>query len=297
MSKYYHNNNKQKYWNSFVMPSKDLSLNHDIINEIEDNCTYEILDICNDGKVQRKKKISVKNRELYTVYNLFYPIVDLNGNVIEHLHVMHDLTEIVKLNEEIVDTQKEVVFTMGAIGETRSKEMGFHVKRVAEYSYLIAKLMGMSEEESSLLKQASHMHDIGKVGIPDNILNKPSKLTPEEFEVMKTHAQIGYEMLKYSNRDILKASSIVALTHHEKWDGTGYPRQLKGDDIPLEARMMALADVYDALISKRVYKEAISFEESEQIIINGSGTHFDPILVGAFIEIKDKFKEIATRIS
>ena len=159
----------------------------------------------------------------YIVNTLFYPILDLDNNVIEYLQIMHDLTEIIDLNEEIINTQKEVVLTMGAIGETRSQETGLHVKRVAEYSYLLAKLSGLSDEEANLLKQASPMHDIGKVGIPDNILNKPGKLSEEEFEVMKTHAMLGYEMLKHSDRDILKASALVALTHHEKYDGRGYP--------------------------------------------------------------------------
>jgi len=129
-----------------------------------------------------------KTGKRWIVRNLSYPITDVNGNVIEYLHIMHDLTEIIELNGEITTTQKEVVMTMGAIGETRSQETGLHVKRVAEYSYLLAKLAGVSEEDASLLKQASPMHDIGKVGIADSILNKPAKLTFDEFQIMKTHA-------------------------------------------------------------------------------------------------------------
>ena len=132
------------------------------------------------------------------------------------------IDEIKELNKEIEETQKEVVFTMGAIGESRSKETGNHVKRVAEYSKLFALEYGLSEEDAELLKQASPMHDIGKVGIPDLILNKPGRLDDEEREIMNTHAKLGYDMLKYSNRELLKCAAIVAYEHNEKWDGTGF---------------------------------------------------------------------------
>jgi PAS domain S-box-containing protein len=228
----------------------------------------------------------------YTVENLFYPIINLEGEVVEYLQIMYDLTEIITLNEEITNTQKEVVLTMGAIGETRSKETGLHVKRVAEYSYLLAKLAGLDEETASLLKQASPMHDIGKVGIPDEILNKPAKLTPEEFEIMKTHAEIGYEMLKHSKRDILKASSIVAISHHEKWDGNGYPNQLAGEDIHIFGRITAIADVFDALGHDRIYKKAWILEDILELFRKEKGKHFDPKLIDLFFENLDKFLEI-----
>lgn len=190
----------------------------------EDKCE-EIAKKLQERKIiQERLTNQTKDSQEYTVENLFYPIINLEGDVIEHLQIMYDLTEIIELNEEIINTQKEVVLTMGAIGETRSKETGLHVKRVAEYSYLLGKLWGLNEEDASLLKQASPMHDIGKVGIADNILNKPAKLTFEEFEIMKTHAEIGYDMLKHSKRPILKASAVVAISHHEKWDGSGYPK-------------------------------------------------------------------------
>jgi PAS domain S-box-containing protein len=237
-----------------------------------------------------------KDKTLYTTETFFYPIVDLEGNLIEYLHVMHDLTQIVQLNKEIIDTQKEVVLTMGAIVEARSQETGLHVKRVAEYSYLLAKLFGMSEDEASLLKQAAPMHDIGKVAIPDNILNKPTSLTKEEFEVMKTHAQIGYEMLKHSNREILKASSIVALTHHEKWNGKGYPHALKGEEIHIYGRITSIADVFDALGHDRVYKKAWELEDILSLFEKEKGVHFDPTLVELFFNNLDKFLEVKNSI-
>nr|WP_321267946.1 PAS domain S-box protein [uncultured Sulfurimonas sp.] len=233
-----------------------------------------------------------KDGKKFTVNNLFCPIVDLEGNVVEHLQVMYDLTEIIELNNEIESTQKEVVLTMGAIGETRSKETGQHVRRVAEYSYLLAKLAGLSEEEASLLKQASPMHDIGKVGIPDNILNKPGKLTSEEFDIMKTHSEIGYEMLKHSNRKILKASSIVAYTHHEKYDGSGYPNAIKGEDIHIYGRITAIADVFDALGHDRCYKKAWKLDDILALFQREKGTHFDAKLIDLFFEHLDEFLKI-----
>ena len=233
--------------------------------------------------------------KLYTS-TLFFPITDIYGNIIEHLQVMHDVTDIIKLNEEIVDTQKEVVMTMGAIGETRSKETGQHVKRVAEYSYLLAKLYGMSEEKASLLKQASPMHDIGKVGIPDDILNKPGKLTNEEFEIIKMHSELGYEMLKHSKREILKTAATIAYTHHEKYDGSGYPNALLGEEIPIEGRITALADVFDALGHDRVYKKAWPLEEILDLFTKERAKHFDPNLIDLFFANLDKFLAIKAKL-
>lgn len=155
--------------------------------------------------------------------------------------------ELQKLNKEIMETQKEVIFTLGAIGEFRSHETGQHVKRVAEYTYLLAKLSGLSEEEAQLMKMASPMHDIGKIGIPDSILNKPGRLTPAEWEIMQTHVNLGYEMLRHSKRPIFKMATDIVLHHHEKYNGKGYPNQLQGGEIKLCGRITALADVFDAL--------------------------------------------------
>ncbi|MCW9067399.1 MAG: nitrate- and nitrite sensing domain-containing protein [Sulfurimonas sp.] len=210
-----------------------------------------------------------------------------------------DISDSKKLEQEIIDTQKDVIFTMGAIGESRSRETGQHVKRVAEYSKLLYLSSGATEEEAELLRMASPMHDIGKIGIPDSILNKPGKLTPEEWEIMQTHAELGYDMLKSSNRDILKLAATVALTHHEKYDGGGYPKGLVGENIPLVGRITALADVFDALGSERCYKKAWELEEILEYIKLKRGTQFDPKLVDhflknlyKFLEIRDKYKDI-----
>jgi len=197
-----------------------------------------------------------------------------------------------KLTKEIDDTQKEVVFTMGAIGESRSKETGNHVKRVAEYSKLLAVAYGLSESESELLKEASPMHDIGKVAIPDAVLNKPGRFTPEERKIMNKHSELGYEMTRHSERALLRAASIIAYEHHEKYDGTGYPRGLKGEEIHIYGRITAIADVFDALGSDRVYKKAWEDKRILKLFKEERGKHFDPKLVDIFFDNIDKIFEI-----
>jgi len=202
-----------------------------------------------------------------------------------------------QLTQEIQDTQREVVFTMGAIGESRSKETGNHVKRVAEYSKVLALAMGLSEEEAELLKQASPMHDIGKVAIPDEILKKPGRFTKSERRIMETHAKLGYEMIKDSQRPLLKAASIVAYEHHERWDGKGYPRGLKEEEIHIYGRITALADVFDALGSDRVYKKAWDLDRIYNLIREERGKQFDPTVVDKFFENLDTILEIRNRFS
>jgi putative two-component system response regulator len=206
--------------------------------------------------------------------------------------ILETLAEVEKLNIEIVETQKEVIFTLGAVVEARSKETGKHIKRVAEYSFLLAKLYGLKKEEAELIRLASPMHDIGKVAIPDAILTKPSKLSVEEFEIMKTHAQVGYDMLSISSRPILNIAASIAGTHHEKFNGTGYPKGLIGDTIPIEGRITALADVFDALGSARVYKKAWDDEAIFELIRTECGNHFDPNLVDIFFANLEDFLHI-----
>ena len=220
-----------------------------------------------------------------------YKNVGLSVNEIE-AKVKDGLNEITKLNEEIENTQKEVVFTMGSIGESRSKETGNHVKRVAEYSKLLAIYYGLDKKEAEMLKQASPMHDIGKVAIPDAILNKPGRFDETEREIMNTHAKLGYEMLKHSNRPLLKMAAIVANEHHEKWDGSGYPNGLKAENIHIYGRITALADVFDALGSDRVYKKAWDDEKIFNLFKEERAKHFDPKLVDIFFEHLDEFLKI-----
>ena len=194
--------------------------------------------------------------------------------------------------QEIVDTQKEVILTLGGIVGSRSKETGDHIVRVGEYSALLARLAGLSREEAELLRLASPMHDVGKIGIPDDILLKPGQLTPTEYEQMKTHTTIGYNILKKSQRPILKAAAVIALEHHEKWDGSGYPRELQGEQIHIYGRIVGLVDVFDALSCDRVYRRAVSQEEVLNFIKKGSGTHFEPRLVELLLTHLDDFRAI-----
>lgn len=200
--------------------------------------------------------------------------------------------ELMALKIEIEETQREVVFTMGAIGESRSKETGNHVKRVAQYSYILAKHYGLPEKECEMLKQASPMHDIGKIAIPDAVLNKPGRFNDEERAIMDTHAQLGYDMLNHSNRPLLKMASVVAYEHHEKWDGTGYPNKLLGEDIHIYGRITALADVFDALGSARVYKKAWDDERIFNMFKEEKAKHFDPKLIDIFFDNLDEFLHV-----
>ena len=220
-----------------------------------------------------------------------YKNVGLSVDEIE-AKIEDGLIEITNLNHEIENTQKEVVFTMGSIGESRSKETGNHVKRVAEYSKLLALYYGLDENEAEMLKQASPMHDIGKVAIPDAVLNKPGRFDEAERKIMDTHAALGYEMLKHSDRALLKTAAIVAYEHHEKWDGSGYPRGLRGEDIHIYGRITALADVFDALGSDRVYKQAWDDEKIFNLFKEEKAKHFDPTLVDIFFEHLDEFLKI-----
>jgi len=204
----------------------------------------------------------------------------------------------IHLNEIVTNNQKEVIYRLGEVVESRSNETGNHVRRVAHYSKLLAILSGMDEEEAELLKQASPLHDIGKIGIPDSILKKPDKLTEDEWHIMQTHAEQGYKILQGSELMLMNIGATIAISHHEKWDGSGYPYGLSQEKIPLYGRITALADIFDALNSKRCYKQAWPLEEVLDLIHSQSGKHFDPSLVRLlfdhledFLVIKKKYQD------
>ncbi len=258
----------------------------------KEDCKRTILEL------HKKKTISIlfenitKDKETYYVDTKIYPLQNKDGDIIEHLHLMYNVTDIIKIHEELEATQKDIIYRMGEIGESRSQETGNHVKCVAEYSKLLALLAGVDEEKANFLYAASPMHDIGKVAIPDTILKKPGRLTFDEFEIMKTHAEIGYQVLKGSSRSILKTAATVAHTHHEKWDGNGYPEGLKGQEIHIFGRITAIADVFDALGSERVYKKAWKLEKILDLFKEEKGKHFDPNLIELFLVNLDKFLKI-----
>jgi len=197
-----------------------------------------------------------------------------------------------RLNIALRDTQMETIFRLSMAIEYRDRETGAHIHRVSEYAGLIAEGIGLVEEEVELIKAAMPLHDIGKIAIPDNVLLKPGKLTEEERKIVEKHPVIGAKMLERSNSIILKAAEIIALYHHEKYNGSGYPFGLKGNSIPLYGRIGALADIFDALSSKRVYKAALGFEESFDIVKKEKGGIFDPIMVDGFLKNKERVVEI-----
>ncbi len=202
-----------------------------------------------------------------------------------------------KATEVIRAQERETIFCLSRAAEYRDPETGAHIIRMSHYSKHIAHNLGMSDEDQDLLLQAAPMHDIGKVGTPDLILLKPGKLTDNEFAIMKQHAEIGYEVLNASSSPLLKVAAEIAHTHHEKFDGSGYPRGLKGKDIPLFGRIVAVADVFDALTSERPYKKAWGMEQASQLLRDGAGIHFDPECVSAFFSNFDEVTEIKNKFA
>ncbi len=219
--------------------------------------------------------------------------------------------ELHQKSEEVAHFRDMTIVAMGILAEARDNETGNHLKRTQHYMRALANHMRehprfksfLSDDFIEALYKLAPLHDIGKVGIPDHILLKPGKLTDEEFAIMKTHPTLGGKVLATAENDLPAPSRFlhigrdIATGHHEKWDGSGYPAGLKGDAIPVSARLMAIADVYDALISPRVYKKAFSHEEAASIIIRGQGNHFDPDLVDAFVALQDTFRQIAEHYS
>jgi HD-GYP domain-containing protein (c-di-GMP phosphodiesterase class II) len=279
----------------------------------------EFRDVLESGALATDKKTGYRTKALmvipfrnnegeimgaYQAVNKLTESAEFSQRDLEHLALAASYAgkslESALLTNEIEETQKEIIFTMGEIGESRSKETGNHVKRVAEYSYILALGLGMNQEEADLLKMASPMHDIGKVAIPDSVLKKPGKLTDEEFDIMKSHTTIGYNLLKNSKRHILKTAAIVAYQHHEKWNGRGYPCGLKGNEIHIYGRITAIADVFDALGSERVYKAAWELDRILNLFKEERGQHFDPKVVDVFMEqlpkilkIRDEYSDLA----
>jgi len=206
--------------------------------------------------------------------------------------------------QELVRSRQEAIYCLARAGEYRDDDTGHHVTRVGQYAALIATELGFPKPAIELIEQAAQLHDVGKIGIPDSVLHKPGKLDPHEFELiqehcgigrkiinplsheesirLKSHTSVGMQIMGSTTSPVLKLAAVIAATHHEKWDGSGYPLGLKGEKIPIEGRITAVADVFDALSTKRCYKEAISLDECFQIIRDSAGTHFDPAVVRAF---------------
>ena len=200
--------------------------------------------------------------------------------------------KVAEATSEILDREQEMITRLSRAAEFRDPETGAHIQRMSNYSRLIAAQLGLAKEEQELILRASPMHDVGKIAIPDHILLKPGRLTDEEMTIMKTHAEKGQEILGGSKSKLLDLAALIAWTHHEKFDGNGYPRRLAGEAIPLPGRIVAVADVFDALTSERPYKKAWPVEEAIRFLQDASGQHFDPACVDAFLARRGEVMDI-----
>jgi len=249
---------------------------------------------------------SVMTRVTHGEYDLYVPVAsnDEFGLMAKHTNTMVD--RIKDRTAELARTRDVTILSLATLAETRDNETGAHILRTQRYVRALAVQLKdhpkfrdeLDEETIDLLYKSAPLHDVGKVGIPDAILLKPGKLTDDEFEIMKTHASLGADSLEVAEKELgsnsfMRLAREIAATHHEKWDGSGYPLGLKGEDIPLSGRLMAVADVYDALISKRVYKPAFPHEKAMDIIHEGRGKHFDPDVVDALDTVETEFLNIA----
>jgi len=220
-------------------------------------------------------------------------------------------TEVAKRTRELTAIQDVTILAMASLAETRDTDTGNHIRRTQHYVKVLAEKLRnhprfehyLDDYTIAMLFKSAPLHDIGKVGIPDRILLKPGRFIPEEFEIMKTHTTLGCKAIESAEKSLgtpvefLSMAKEIALYHQEKWDGSGYPEGISGDDIPISARLMAVADVYDALISRRVYKEGMPHEKAVEIILEGKGKHFDPDMVDAFLELQEEFKSIAAHFA
>ena len=240
-----------------------------------------------------QKPVNVESFHSEEFARVAHEFNQFNAEIVAHQNELQDKNrQLELLNQEIEQTLQETVYTMGVIEAQRSHETSLHTRRVSLYCRLLAEELGLTEEQVRLVEAAAPLHDIGKMGIPDSILCKPDKLTEQERKVMQSHPSIGYGMLKHSTRPLLQAGAIIALHHHEKWDGSGYPQGLQGDNIHIFGRIVALADVFDALYSNRVYKSSWSLDKIIELVTEQRGRHFDPQLVDIFLLNSERFVQI-----
>lgn len=286
-----------------------------------DQIYYGLLNYLSED--EQKKFLSYLKNQSDSLQDVLYKTIIEKANKINELNIQllksnKELNllkqsleiKVVKRTNEVRKVQHVTIFALARLAESRDQDTGDHLNRIRRYCYFLTKKLSKSrsyrgyidKKYISNIYHSSPLHDIGKVGITDAILLKPGKLTLEEFEIMKNHTVIGgktledaEKQLKYKTKSFLAMGKNIAYCHHEKWDGSGYPFGLKGSEIPLSARIVALADVYDALTSKRVYKDAITHEVAKDIILQGRGKHFDPEIVDAFIELESFFRDYETK--
>jgi putative two-component system response regulator len=240
--------------------------------------------LINVANALHRRRSELENRQL---------VERLQGAVQERSHKLEDALQDLELSEtKVWVSQAETIFRLARIVEFRDEETGHHLHRMSSYCEILARQTGSSAQRCELVRLASQLHDVGKVAVPDSVLLKPGKLTPEEFEVIKSHAETGYKMLAGSSSEVVQLGAQIARTHHERWDGDGYPRALAGEEIPPEGRIAAVADVFDALTSDRVYRPALPIKSAIQMMREESGRHFDPELLDAFFGAREEIEAI-----
>lgn len=236
----------------------------------------------------------VNRSELWVRVRNLLRLKEYNNFLANHNQIL--AAQVRERTEQLNASCHETIFIMTAVVEHKDEETGEHVRRISHYTATLAQCLGMGEEFADIIFHASPMHDVGKIGIPDHILLKAGAFLPQEWDVMKSHATLGWQMLKSGVSRYVKMGADIAYTHHERWDGSGYPRALKGDAIPLAGRLMSICDQYDALRSKRPYKPALTHAQAMNVLINGDGRtlpqHFDPQVRDVFIKNADTFADI-----
>lgn len=248
------------------------------------------------GYSSRVIKIIGKDGSNHTLSTVIVGIHDELGNINSLMSLSQDISESIKLNDEIIETQKELIYVLGEVVENRSQETGLHIKRVALISELLARKYGLSEEHAAMIKIASPLHDIGKVGIPDDILHKAGKLSDGEFQIMKKHADMGFQLLNRLDRPLIRMAAAIAHEHHEFYNGKGYPEGLAGDHIAIEARIVSIVDVFDALGSRRLYKDPWPDQKILDYLNFNKSIQFDPELVDLFMSNIDEILEIRNQL-
>ncbi len=239
----------------------------------------------------------VDKSELIATVNSQLKVKAYNDHMLNHqkeleAEVAQRTEQLRQAFEKIKVASLDTIYRLSRAAEHKDKDTGAHIQRMSRFSAAVARQMGLDDSTVEAILYAAPMHDVGKIGIPDLILIKPGRLAPDEWEIMKQHSIFGVQILEGSDAESLKLAEVIALTHHEKWDGSGYPKGLKGSAIPLAGRITAIADVFDALISKRPYKEPFPLEKSFIIIKEGRGNHFDPQVVDAFFIVEDEILSI-----
>ncbi len=281
-----------------VMEENDsgLKLVEYIRNELKNSMVRIILRTGHPGSAPEEKVVleydinDYKEKTELTKGKLFTSIINA-------LRSYDDMVQLDLKRKELKETQKDIIMTLSEIAETRSKETGNHVKRVSEFAQLIGKKYGFSDEDNEILKNAAALHDIGKIVIADSILLAPRQLTAVEFDIMKNHTVYGYDLLKSSKQPMLQSASVVALQHHERYDGKGYPNGLSKDEIHIFARIVSIADVFDALSTDRVYRKAWTLGNTLEYMKRERDRQFDPFLLDIFINSIDTVKSIMNRFN